>query len=273
MSEKIGEMGLEIDKLEFVFKEEKREFQRVPIPDGMHTFGLIRVQNAYKKKFESEEMEPAFKFVFQTKDIDGGFITIMTSQKTSSKSTLYKLLMSMTGNKIETRQFASKKYGAMKSMSQEAAMAAMQSLIGKWFYIQVINEPGKLDPSTTWASAANKLAMPHPDSDKMGDCREWFKANPGKFAKKGEDEISPPSLTGFENYPDAKEIDAVAKEFPYYYDITGVAVDKRENAVKLITLAISKQMDASRLKWRTCNKVDQLSKYLKQTVHDDVIPF
>lgn len=273
MSEKISEMGLELDKLEFVFKEQLRgEFKRVPIPDGMHTFGLIRVQNAQKKKFESEEMEPAFKFVFQAKDVDGGFITIMTSQKTSSKSTLYKLLMSMTNNKLQTRQFETKKYGAMKSISQDEAMVAMQALMGKWFLIQVINEPSKSDPSVMWANAANKLAMPHPDSEKMGDCREWFKAHPGKFDKK-DDDINPPSLTGFENYPDAKEIGAVAKEYPFYYDITGVAEDKRANACKLIVLHNAKQLDDSRLKWRTQNAVPQLSKYLKETVHDDVVPF
>jgi hypothetical protein len=180
----------------------------------------------------------------------------------------------MTNGKMPIETYTGKK-GAVRFLDQDKAMETMQGLMGKWFMIQVVNEPMKSDPTKTWANAANKVAMPCPGSEGWGDCREWFKANPGKFSKPEgqEKKESGESLTGFENYPDGTQLDATAKEFPYFYDLTNVAEDKRPSAVKLILLAYSKQMDASRLKWRTANKVEQLNKYLVTTVHDDEIPF
>lgn len=263
------------ESLSFVNKKQRKDsdFVRVEIPDGLHTFGLVKVVNDVKKKWESEEFEPAFKFVFQAKDIDGGFIVIKTSQSTGGKGNLFKLLMSMTNNKMPTEQFAKKTGTIVKYLDQGKAMETMRSLVGKWFLIQVVNTPMQNDPTRMWTSAANKVAMPCPDGDKWGNCLEWFKNNPGKFSKKEESsdiEKAGEALTGFENYPNHAD---AAKEYPFFYDLTKLAEDKRKGAVGLLMLVHAKKMDASSTKWRTKEKVEQLAKYLVVTVHDDEVPF
>lgn len=236
---------------------DRKGINYAPIPDGVHVCGLQVIKNIKQKKFQSEELVDGFRFVFRCRDIPSGFVNLSTSAAMGERSKLRKVLAALTGKTMPP------------FLGKDEAFSMMVALQGKWFNGLVKSTPWKKDPSVKFANAVIEGWFPHPDSDKMGNCRDYFKEQDEKAGIKVEK--SEPSLfTGFEQYPNHE---ALAAEYPFFYDLTTVAPEKLKAAQNLCRLSLGKSMNASDTLWRTKNEVSPLAKYKKTTIEDDDVPF
>lgn len=130
------------------------------IPAGLQLCGLVKIKEATKKKFKEEGEDPAYRFVFRSKENPDAFITTTVRAFCGRRANLYKLVQIMSG-------------GALKGDVDRTQMfQIMSALIGKWFNCMVEHTQYQ---GNTWAQLMQYMATPAVEANKeVGDCTVYF---------------------------------------------------------------------------------------------------
>lgn len=151
------------------------------LPGGMHVMGLVKIKQAERKSYDSEELEPVYRLVFRAREKPAAFVNLDCRPFIAEKSNLWKTILGMSG------------YKANYEDTDDTHFRTLNAFVGKWFMVPVqvkpwTNKQGQVIYFNKVAGAGSVL--PWQDAAAVEDCNAYFEKKTGISAPKREQQIS-----------------------------------------------------------------------------------